>query len=114
MNEMGKAVTCSCCDQSSDTSRVLLRMMLCSDVSGAAICLPVCACCTGAEGLHSKCRQADTPQQSHPVTADVTGRGKGRDQEVISEEENTWQHLSVNGNKHLKACGNSQPCCGCN
>lgn len=47
-----------------------------SDVSGAAICLPVCACCTGAEGLHSKCRQADTPQQSHPATADVLGRGK--------------------------------------
>lgn len=52
-------------------------MALCSDVSGAAICLPVCACCTGAEGLRSKCRQADTPQQSHPVTVDVMGRGKG-------------------------------------
>lgn len=65
-----------------------------SDVSGAAICLPVCACCTGAEGLHSKCRQADTPQQSHPVTADVTGRGKGRVREVMSEED-TRQHFCV-------------------
>lgn len=56
------------------------------DVSGAAICLPVCACCTGAEGLHSKCRQADTPQHSHPVVParpDVTGRGRA--QEVISD-----------------------------
>ncbi len=77
-------------------------MALYSDVSGAAICLPVCACCTGAEGLHSKCRQADTPQQSHPVTADVMGRGKGRVQEVISEEGDTLQYLHTDRNKHLK------------
>lgn len=67
-------------------------MGFCCDVSGAAICLPVCACCTGAEGLHSKCRQADTPQHSHPVISsrsDVMGRGKGRGQEVISEEGET-------------------------
>lgn len=76
-------------------------MAVCSDVSGAAICLPVCACCTGAEGLHSKCRQADTPQQSHPVTVDVMGRGKGRVQDVMSEEGNT-SHVYMDRKRHLK------------
>lgn len=76
-------------------------MAVCSDVSGAAICLPVCACCTGAEGLHSKCRQADTPQQSHPVAVDVMGRGKGRVQDVMSEEGNT-SHVYMDRKTHLK------------
>lgn len=83
-----------------------------SDVSGAAICLPVCACCTGAEGLHSKCRQADTPQQSHPVTADVMGREKARAQEAISEED-TWQHVCIDGDKPLKTSAPLQRCGRC-